>query len=225
MNASLAAPKPSSVAVALERQRQVAGPHLGAGVQPLEQPVLALGAEADLGERLGDLALGVPVVGEHRVDGSDAAHGTTLRVRRRVRRGDGRNPARPPRRAVPRRHRAVASAHGRGRAARGGSADPSRRARTADGRSCPPWRPRAIPGRRSPSPSSAALLAVASGAGPLGVARLALVFLVGQLSIGWSNDWVDAARDAAVARAGQAGRAGTGGPAHRRPRRAGRRAC
>jgi 4-hydroxybenzoate polyprenyltransferase len=46
-----------------------------------------------------------------------------------------------------------------------------------------------------------ALLAVASGAGPLGVAQLTLVFLVGQLSIGWSNDWVDAARDAEVARA------------------------
>ena len=45
------------------------------------------------------------------------------------------------------------------------------------------------------------LLAVASGAGPLAVARLTLVFLVGQLSIGWSNDWVDAARDAEVARA------------------------
>lgn len=46
-----------------------------------------------------------------------------------------------------------------------------------------------------------ALLAVASGAGTFGVARLTLVFLVGQLSIGWSNDWVDAARDAEVARA------------------------
>ncbi len=46
-----------------------------------------------------------------------------------------------------------------------------------------------------------ALLAVASGAGPLGVAQLTLVFLVGQLSIGWSNDWVDADRDAEVARA------------------------
>jgi 4-hydroxybenzoate polyprenyltransferase len=45
------------------------------------------------------------------------------------------------------------------------------------------------------------LLAVASGAGPLAVAQLTLVFLVGQLSIGWSNDWVDAVRDAEVARA------------------------
>jgi 4-hydroxybenzoate polyprenyltransferase len=44
------------------------------------------------------------------------------------------------------------------------------------------------------------LLAVASGAGPRTVLQLALVFLVGQLSIGWSNDWVDAARDAAVDR-------------------------
>jgi 4-hydroxybenzoate polyprenyltransferase len=45
------------------------------------------------------------------------------------------------------------------------------------------------------------LLAVASGAGTGRVLQLMVVFLVGQLSIGWSNDWVDAARDAAVARA------------------------
>jgi len=45
------------------------------------------------------------------------------------------------------------------------------------------------------------LLAVASGAALRLVLQLALVLLVGQLSIGWSNDWVDAARDAAVARA------------------------
>ena len=69
------------VAVALERQRQVPGPDLGAGVKPLQELVLALGAEADVGEQLGDLALGVPVVGEHRLDGSDATHATTLRVR------------------------------------------------------------------------------------------------------------------------------------------------
>jgi 4-hydroxybenzoate polyprenyltransferase len=56
------------------------------------------------------------------------------------------------------------------------------------------------------------LLAVASGAGPLAVVQLTLVFLVGQLSIGWSNDWIDATRDAEVARAdkpvarGQVGR-------------------
>jgi 4-hydroxybenzoate polyprenyltransferase len=45
------------------------------------------------------------------------------------------------------------------------------------------------------------LLAVAAGAGAAAVLQLTLVFLVGQLSIGWSNDWVDAARDAEVARA------------------------
>ena len=39
------------VAVALERQRQVPATDLGAGVQPLEQLVPALGAEADLGEQ------------------------------------------------------------------------------------------------------------------------------------------------------------------------------
>ena len=81
MNASLACAEVVEVAVALERQRQVPGAHLGAGVQPLQELVLALGAEADVGEQLGDLALGVPVVREHRVDGSDAAHATTLRAR------------------------------------------------------------------------------------------------------------------------------------------------
>lgn len=43
----------------------------------------------------------------------------------------------------------------------------------------------------------AGLLAAAAGAGAGRAVLVALVFLVGQLSIGWSNDWIDAARDAA----------------------------
>lgn len=46
----------------------------------------------------------------------------------------------------------------------------------------------------------AGLLALAAG-GPAGLtAHVVLVVLVGQLSIGWSNDWIDAGRDAAVGR-------------------------
>lgn len=44
----------------------------------------------------------------------------------------------------------------------------------------------------------ATALAVSVDARP---ARVALAFLSGQLSVGWSNDWVDAGRDRAVARA------------------------
>jgi 4-hydroxybenzoate polyprenyltransferase len=47
----------------------------------------------------------------------------------------------------------------------------------------------------------ATLLAVAAGGPPRTVGVLTLAVLVGQLSIGWSNDWLDAARDVAVARA------------------------
>src|SRR4051794_211623 len=43
----------------------------------------------------------------------------------------------------------------------------------------------------------ATALAVSVDARP---ARVALAFLTGQLSVGWSNDWVDAERDRAVAR-------------------------
>ena len=43
----------------------------------------------------------------------------------------------------------------------------------------------------------ATALAVAADAHP---GRVALAFLAGQLSVGWSNDWVDADRDRAVAR-------------------------
>ncbi len=43
-------------------------------------------------------------------------------------------------------------------------------------------------------------LAVAAGAGPRRAARVALAVLAGQLSIGWSNDALDAARDRAVGR-------------------------
>ena len=45
----------------------------------------------------------------------------------------------------------------------------------------------------------AGVLAVGSGAGPLSVLIVAAV-LTGQLSVGWSNDWVDADRDIAVGR-------------------------
>lgn len=47
----------------------------------------------------------------------------------------------------------------------------------------------------------ATLLAVAAGAGPGRTALVGLAVLAGQASIGWSNDWLDAGRDAAVARA------------------------
>ena len=44
-------------------------------------------------------------------------------------------------------------------------------------------------------------LAVGAGAGAGTVALILLAVLAGQLSIGWSNDWIDAARDREVARA------------------------
>ncbi|MDT0275846.1 UbiA family prenyltransferase [Blastococcus goldschmidtiae] len=44
------------------------------------------------------------------------------------------------------------------------------------------------------------LLAVAAGAGPGRTALVLAAVLAGQLSIGWSNDWLDADRDRAVAR-------------------------
>ncbi len=47
----------------------------------------------------------------------------------------------------------------------------------------------------------AALLGVAAGAPSRIVAMLTVAVLVGQLSIGWCNDWLDAARDLAVGRA------------------------
>jgi 4-hydroxybenzoate polyprenyltransferase len=47
----------------------------------------------------------------------------------------------------------------------------------------------------------AALLAVAAGVTPARVPLVALAVLAGQASIGWSNDWLDADRDRAVARA------------------------
>ena len=46
----------------------------------------------------------------------------------------------------------------------------------------------------------ATVLAVVVGAGPMTVVLVALAFLTGQLSIGWSNDWIDALRDASVGR-------------------------
>ena len=61
MNASLAAPKSASVGVLVEGQRQVAAVHLGVGVQPAGQVVVAVGAEADPRERIGDLGLRISV--------------------------------------------------------------------------------------------------------------------------------------------------------------------
>jgi 4-hydroxybenzoate polyprenyltransferase len=46
-----------------------------------------------------------------------------------------------------------------------------------------------------------ALLAVTAGVGPARTVLVTLAVLAGQASIGWSNDWLDADRDAAVARA------------------------
>jgi 4-hydroxybenzoate polyprenyltransferase len=46
----------------------------------------------------------------------------------------------------------------------------------------------------------AGLLATAADAPPSVVALVVAAFLPGQLSVGWSNDWVDAARDRLVAR-------------------------
>jgi 4-hydroxybenzoate polyprenyltransferase len=47
----------------------------------------------------------------------------------------------------------------------------------------------------------ATVLGIGLGYSPGRLAILALAVLLGQLSIGWSNDWLDAARDAAVQRA------------------------
>ena len=48
--------------------------------------------------------------------------------------------------------------------------------------------------------SCASLLAAAAGAPPYRAALLATAYLLGQLSVGWSNDWLDAARDRAAGR-------------------------
>lgn len=49
----------------------------------------------------------------------------------------------------------------------------------------------------------AAALAAGVGAGPATTLLVAAAVLTGQLSVGWSNDWLDASRDLAVARAGK----------------------
>lgn len=46
----------------------------------------------------------------------------------------------------------------------------------------------------------AASLAVAMGRGAAGVAAVTVAVLAGQLSVGWQNDWLDAARDRAAGR-------------------------
>ncbi|MBX6724271.1 MAG: hypothetical protein IRY92_13725, partial [Dactylosporangium sp.] len=45
-----------------------------------------------------------------------------------------------------------------------------------------------------------AVLAVAVGHGMAGTAVVAATIAASQLAIGWHNDWLDAARDAAVGR-------------------------
>jgi 4-hydroxybenzoate polyprenyltransferase len=55
----------------------------------------------------------------------------------------------------------------------------------------------------------AGLLGVAVGAPARTIGVLTLAVLAGQLSIGWSNDWLDAARDLAVGRADKPVAAGT----------------
>ncbi|MGV8977776.1 MAG: UbiA family prenyltransferase [Cellulomonas sp.] len=49
----------------------------------------------------------------------------------------------------------------------------------------------------------AAALAAGTGSPPATTLLIAAAVLTGQLSVGWSNDWLDAARDLAVARAGK----------------------
>ena len=46
----------------------------------------------------------------------------------------------------------------------------------------------------------AGALALAAGRGPVGALLVVLAFAAGQLSVGWSNDWIDAARDARAGR-------------------------
>ncbi|HWO63522.1 MAG TPA: UbiA family prenyltransferase, partial [Umezawaea sp.] len=65
---------------------------------------------------------------------------------------------------------------------------------------------RGLAGACHPVPSLAVttvavLLAVGVGHGPAGVLLIGAAVLTGQLSIGWSNDWVDDARDRATGRA------------------------
>ncbi len=60
--------------VVLDRQDQVAEPHPGVLVEPAEHTAIAIGAEADLGERLGDHLLGVPMRRQNGFDGRHCAH-------------------------------------------------------------------------------------------------------------------------------------------------------
>ena len=108
----------------------------------------------------------------------------------------------------------------------------ARRRRTGalDGARRWPWRPTSD--RRVAVTTVATLLAVAAGRGPAAArCSSALAVLAGQASIGWSNDWLDADRDRAVARADKPVVQGAGRP---RPccgtaalvgGRAGRRRC
>lgn len=58
----------------------------------------------------------------------------------------------------------------------------------------------------------AALLAVATGRDAAGVAAVAAAVLAGQLSIGWSNDWLDAERDRRAERSDKPAARGTVAP-------------
>lgn len=65
---------------------------------------------------------------------------------------------------------------------------------------------RALVSASHPGPAAAvtavtAILGVGTGLDAWRVALLAMAMLAGQLSIGWSNDWIDADRDSAVNRA------------------------
>lgn len=57
------------------------------------------------------------------------------------------------------------------------------------------------PGPTATVTAVAALLAAATGRGSSGVVAVGAAVLAGQLSVGWSNDWFDAARDQVTGRA------------------------
>ncbi|MEO3814714.1 UbiA family prenyltransferase [Sphaerisporangium sp. B11E5] len=57
------------------------------------------------------------------------------------------------------------------------------------------------PGPTAVVTAAACALAAAAGRGPGGTALVGAAVLAGQLSIGWSNDWLDRRRDRAVGRA------------------------
>lgn len=60
----------------------------------------------------------------------------------------------------------------------------------------------------------AVALAIGVGQSPAGIVLVAVTVLTGQLSIGWSNDWLDAARDTASGRSDKPVAAGGVAPEH-----------